>query len=317
MAKLRCALFATPEIANECLVELNQNENIELALVVSMPDRPAGRGKKLKSPEIVNTAKDLGIEVIQTPNINKSEEFEDWSKKNELDLIIVFAFAQFLGSKILNFPNMGCFNIHTSLLPKYRGAAPMQYALFNGDTTTGITIQRMVKEMDAGNIVETEEISIEANDNLGTLHDKFKSLSPKVLNRFLSNIVSGELSETIQNSDDATFAPSIPKEDTLLDFEVFNNIVLHNKVRGLSPIPCAYLFINSKRAKIYETEISDLSLKVGEVNTQFNSIIIGTREGSLRLKTIQLEGRSRNSDVEIINGFKNSGKSISISKEKV
>lgn len=317
VSKYSCVFCATPEIATKALEELHNNPLIDLKLVISMPDRPAGRGKRLKSPEIVTRAKELGIEVLQTENINKSEDFKNWCDKNPIDLMVVFAFAQFLGEKTLSIPRLGCFNIHTSLLPKYRGAAPMQYSLFNGDKTTGLSIQKMVKKMDAGNIVECLEIKIDNTDNLGTLHDKFKDLAPEVLNSFINKLNNNELVEKVQDESKVSFAPSIPKNETLLDFESQDAVTLHNKVRGLSPIPCAYLYLNNKRAKVYESELSNVELKTGETCTKFNTILIGTTKGTLRLKSIQIEGKSRLSDVQVINGFKSNNTEINITNKKV
>ncbi|MCE3014018.1 MAG: methionyl-tRNA formyltransferase, partial [Proteobacteria bacterium] len=153
MKKLKTLFFGTPDFSVATLELLQHHPLIELLGVVSMPDRPAGRGQELKSPEVINYAKNIKIPFFQTENINKEEALLETWKNEKVDLIIVLAFAQFLGSKVLQLPLLGCFNIHTSLLPKYRGAAPIQYALWNGDTETGVSIQRMVKKMDAGNIV--------------------------------------------------------------------------------------------------------------------------------------------------------------------
>ena len=316
MKKLNCIFLATPGIASDALESLCNNSNINLELVVSMPDRPAGRGKELRSPEIITKAKSLNIETLQTDNVNKSEEFWSWAQSKDIDMIIVFAFAQFLGSKVLSLPKLGCFNIHTSLLPKYRGAAPMQYALFNGDKTTGVCIQRMVKKMDAGNIVAQKEVALLDSDNLGTLHDKFKALAPSLLNDFISDLVDGSINEVEQDESKVSFAPSIPKSETLLNFKESTNIELFNKIRGISPMPGAYCFINGKKLKVFESERSDINLKPSELSTRFNTLLIGTKSGSLRLSQVQLEGRSRGNDLEIINGFKNSKKEINISSSK-
>lgn len=316
MSKLNCVFCATPGIAKDTLVALTNNPKVNLSLIISMPDRPAGRGKELRSPEVINIAKELNIDFIQTNNLNKSEEFSLWSKNNPVDVIIVFAFAQFLGSKILNTPKLGCFNIHTSLLPKYRGAAPMQHALFNGDTTTGICIQRMVKKMDAGNIVCMKEISILPNDDLGLLHDKFQLIAPELVDKLIEDLTNNSLQETTQNESLVSFAPSITKNDTLLDFRSHGNIDLHNKIRGLSPIPSCFCFLNGKRLKVFKSELSDVALNPEEVSTQFNTLLIGTNQGSLRLCEVQLEGKSRCSDFELINGFKNSNNKINISSSK-
>ncbi len=317
MDKINCVFLGTPEITNHTLESLSKDERINLQLVVSMPDRPAGRGKSLKSPDVIIKAKELGIKTIQTENINKSEVFLEFSKNNQIDIMIVFAFAQFLNEKTLEIPKLGCFNIHTSLLPKYRGAAPMQYALFNGDKETGLCIQKMVKKMDAGNIVKEQKINIEDSDNLGTLHDKLKNLAPKVVTSFVDDLINNSVVEKVQDEKDVSFAPSIPKSETLLDFENQTNIEIHNRIRGLSPIPGAFCFLNNKRLKVFESELASDCLKPFEVSLKFNTLVIGTKRGSIRFKLVQQEGKPKRSDYELINGFKSNNTEIKVHSTRI
>ncbi|MFT6068708.1 MAG: methionyl-tRNA formyltransferase [Bacteriovoracaceae bacterium] len=306
MKKLSVVFCATPEIANNCLEFLNESKSIDLKLVVSMPDRPAGRGKELRSPAVISLAKKLGIKTFQSENLNKDELFKEWLSENEVDLFIVFAFAQFLGSRILEHPKMGCFNIHTSLLPKYRGAAPMQYALFNGDKETGICIQKMVSKMDAGDIAGELKLTIKEEDNLGTLHDQFQLMAPKLLEDFIFKVQSDSLSLIKQDESNVSFAPSIPKDKTVLNFLDNSSLELLNLIRGISPIPAAYCFLNNKRLKVFEGELSEVKLNPGETSVKFNSLLVGTKEGSIRLKTVQIEGKGKCKDNELLNGLKNS-----------
>ncbi|MBK23860.1 MAG: methionyl-tRNA formyltransferase [Halobacteriovorax sp.] len=315
--KLNCVFLGTPEIANDTLEALVADKRINVSLVVSMPDRPAGRGKKLKSPDVIIKAKELGLDILQTENINKSKEFLEFSSKNDIHLMIVFAFAQFLKEDILHLPKLGCFNIHTSLLPKYRGAAPMQHALFNGDKETGLCIQKMVKKMDAGNIVKEKKITIEDDDNLGTIHDKLKDLSPVVMRSFLEDIFSETVSERVQDESKVSFAPSISKEETLIDFEKQTSVEIQNKIRGLSPIPGAYCFLNNKRLKVYESELSNEQLKPFEVSLKFNTLVVGAKTGSLRFKLVQQEGKPKRTDYELINGFKSNNTKIEIHSTRI
>ena len=176
MKKLKTIFMGTPDICLPTLGELNKNSSIELVEVVSMPDRPAGRGQNLKSPDVIEYCKSHNINFFQTANINLENEKIDVWKKQKIDLIIVFAFAQFLGQKILTLPLSGCFNIHTSLLPKYRGAAPIQHALINGETKTGVSIQKMIKKMDAGDIAHSEEVEISSEETGVTLYEKLKKI---------------------------------------------------------------------------------------------------------------------------------------------
>ena len=150
MKKLNVVFFGTPDFSVPTLELLHHHPDINLLAIVTMPDRPAGRGQELKSPPVAEYAKQNKIQLYQVENINKEETILSQLEQKNVDFILVLAFAQFLGSRVLKMPKLGCFNIHTSILPKYRGAAPIQYALLNGDTSTGVSIQKMVKEMDAG-----------------------------------------------------------------------------------------------------------------------------------------------------------------------
>jgi methionyl-tRNA formyltransferase len=314
--KLSVVFCATPDIANNCLEYLSKSEAIELKLVASMPDRPAGRGKELRSPPIISLAKKLGVTTFQSQNLNKDEGFKKWCSENEVDLFIVFAFAQFLGKNILEFPKLGCFNIHTSLLPKYRGAAPMQYALFNGDKETGICIQKMVKTMDAGDIALKKKIPIKDYDNLGTIHDQFQEMAPTLLKDFIEQIQIGSLSLEKQDESKISFAPSIPKEKTVLNFTDCSAVDLLNLIRGICPIPAAYCFLNNKRLKVFEGELSEVNLAPGETSVKFNSLLVGTKKGSLRLKAVQIEGKAKCKDNELLNGLKNSFDNFTLTSTK-
>ena len=148
MKTFKVAFLGTPDFSVPTLDLLANHPHIDLRFVISMPDRPAGRGMELKSPEVIEYAKSKKISFFQTENINKESDFLKKLKSEELDFIVVLAFAQFLGSEMLSIAKLGCFNIHTSILPKYRGAAPIQYALLNGDKETGVSIQKMVKKME-------------------------------------------------------------------------------------------------------------------------------------------------------------------------
>ena len=173
--KFNVVFFGTPDFSLPTLEILASHPSISLVAVVTMPDRPAGRGQELKSPPVAEFAKQHDLRLFQVDNINKSEDVLLALESMNIDFFLVLAFAQFLGSRVLSIPKLGCFNIHTSILPKYRGAAPIQYALLNGDSSTGVSIQKMVKEMDAGDLVHFDEVSIDPIDNGETLFNKLKN----------------------------------------------------------------------------------------------------------------------------------------------
>src|SRR5690606_6513473 len=181
---------------------------------------------------------------------NKEEEFLAQLESMKLDGMVVLAFAQFLGSRLLNMSRLGCFNIHTSILPKYRGAAPIQYALLNGDKKTGVSIQKMVKKMDAGDLVWSDEVDISENETGGMLYTRLKFQAALSLSNFLNNIDS--LTFTPQREEDVSFAPTLKKEDGFLDFENKSFQQIFNQIRALKPWPGSFCFLNSKRLKVFE-----------------------------------------------------------------
>ncbi len=277
MKKIKSVFFGTPDFSVPCLELLHNHPNIDLQYVISMPDRKAGRGMELKSPAVIEYAKKNKIPFFQTENINQEEAFLEKLKKNDIDLFIVLAFAQFLKQPVLDLPQLGCFNIHTSLLPKYRGAAPIQYALLNGDSTTGVSIQKMVKKMDAGDIVHFQEINIAKNETGGQLK---------------------------QNETHVSFAPALKKTDGFLDFEKMSYEDIFNKIRALDPWPGTYCYLNKKRLKVFAIEKSHTKLQAGQVTIQNNMLEVGTTNGAIRLHSLQLEGKKPCSDIELLNGLR-------------
>ena len=224
----------------------------------------------------------------------------------------MLAFAQFLGSRVLKMPKLGCFNIHTSILPKYRGAAPIQYALLNGDTSTGVSIQKMVKEMDAGDLVHFHEIPISKNETGGLLFARLKFQAAISTNNFISKISSNSLVFTPQDPNGISFAPTLKKEDGFLDFENSTIQKIQNKIRAFDPWPGTYCFLNNQRLKIFEVEVLNKKLNPGETSIQHGQISIGTLDGTLRLSLLQVEGKKLSSDTELLNGLKNKGGEIII-----
>ena len=304
MDKLKVAFMATPDIAIDCAEYLLNSSQVSFECVVSMPDRPAGRGKQLTSPDLITWAKKNNIEFIQTANINKDNLVIETLESKELDLIIVFAFAQFLNDELLKLPKLGCFNIHTSLLPKYRGAAPIQYAILNNDSETGISIQKMIKKMDAGDIAQSLKVSIEPHETSGELYSKLKPLSAKALELFIQDCLNNSLKFTPQNESQVSFAPSLKKEQALLDFKNKTSSEIICQLRAFAPWPGSYCILNAKRLKVYAAETTQQVLAPGEVSTSLGQLVIGCKDSSLRLKQIQLAGKKASSDQEFLNGYR-------------
>lgn len=298
MTKLKTVFMGTPDFCLPTLEMLNTHPDVELVRVVSMPDRKAGRGQKLQSPPVIEYTRDKKIPFFQTSQINREDDFLNELKKEEVDVIIVLAFAQFLGSKVLNLPRAACYNIHTSLLPKYRGAAPIQYALLNGDTQTGVTIQEMVKKMDAGDIVHQDQLTIHPQETGESLFTRLSYQSALSCFDFIKNLKNDEISCTPQSEEGLSFAPVLTKDMGLIKFDESSAIDIERQVRALYPWPGTYTFLNHKRMKVLKVQPSLKELKPSELLIdREGEIHVGTTTDSLRLSYIQLEGKKPGMDV--------------------
>ncbi|MCM2350245.1 MAG: methionyl-tRNA formyltransferase [Bacteriovoracaceae bacterium] len=304
MKKLRVAFCGTPDFSVPTLDLLAHHPDIELVKVISMPDRPAGRGMEMKSPEVIEFAKANKIPFIQTENINKEPAFLAELKELELDFVVVLAFAQFLGSEMLTMGKLGCFNIHTSILPKYRGAAPIQYALWNGDTETGVSIQKMVKKMDAGDLVHFHTVAIAPTETGGQLYTRLKFQAALAMNDFITKILNNEVIYIPQDESQVSFAPTLKKEDGLLNFEDKTISQIQNLIRALDPWPGTYCFLNGKRMKVLAAEKYHGKMTPGKAQNDMGSLVVGCLDGALRLTEVQLEGKKPCSDRELLNGIK-------------
>lgn len=304
MKKFRVAFCGTPDFSVPTLDLLSNHPHIDLVKVISMPDRPAGRGMDLKSPEVIEFAKAKKIPYFQTENINKDPEMMKELKALDLDFVVVLAFAQFLGSEMLSVGKLGCFNIHTSVLPKYRGAAPIQYALLNGDTETGVSIQKMVKKMDAGDLVHFHTVPIAPTENGGQLYTRLKFQAALAMNDLIVKLLKNEVTYTAQDEAKVSFAPTLKKEDGLLHFKDKTISQILNLIRALDPWPGTYCFLNGKRLKVLSAEKYHAKLSPGKAQNDMGSLVVGCLDGSLRLLEVQLEGKKPCSDRELLNGIK-------------
>lgn len=304
MKKLRVAFCGTPEFSVATLDLLAHHPHVDLRAVISMPDRPAGRGMELKSPEVIEYAQAHKIPFYQTENINKEAEIISKLKAEELDFVVVLAFAQFLGAEMLNLGKLGCFNIHTSVLPKYRGAAPIQYALLNGDTETGVSIQKMVKKMDAGDLVHFHTVKIAPTENGGQLYTRLKYQAALSMNDFLVKVLDNKITYEPQDESKVSFAPTLKKEDGELKFAEKNRHEILNLIRALEPWPGTYTFLNGKRLKVLKAENYHAKFAPGMAKNDMGSLVVGCLDGSLRLIEVQLEGKKASTDRELLNGIK-------------
>lgn len=300
--RLRCLFMGTPEFAVPTLEMLLHDPRVDIRGVISMPDRPAGRGKELHSPEVIEFARKNKLPIFQSANINKEPELLE-RFKGSVDFILVLAFAQFLNNKWLNLAPLGVYNIHTSLLPKYRGAAPIQAAILNGDRETGVSIQRMVKKMDAGDIVHSVPLTIFKEETATCLATRLKSAAALATYDFIGLLQRDQLSPVPQDEAQVSFAPTIKKEDGLLRFRSSTAEELLRQCRAYTSWPGTYCFLNGKRLKIFELESVDHKLSPGEVFLSSTELIVGTKSGAVKIHELQLEGKNRVLTQDFISGL--------------
>jgi methionyl-tRNA formyltransferase len=291
---LNVLFMGTPDFSVPTLEALHHSPLVKLMGVVSMPDRPAGRGQQLQSPAVIQYAKAEKIPFFQSENINQDRALIEQVKEIKIDFILVLAFAQFLNKEWLALAPGNVFNIHTSLLPLYRGAAPIQAALLHGDTKTGVTIQRMVKKMDAGDIAYSSETPIAPDENCESLSTRLKLLAAVATLEFLEKLSLGTLSFQEQDHSLASFASTIKRDDGFLDFANSSAETLLRKLRAYDPWPGTFCFLNQKRIKVFSMETTTHGLAAGVVKLgPKRELYIGTQTDTLSLLSVQPEGKRK------------------------
>jgi methionyl-tRNA formyltransferase len=309
--KIRIVFMGTPEFAVASLKAIC-NENIEVAGVITAPDKPAGRGKKIQFSAVKQYALDHNIEPILQPNNLKDEVFIESLRKLNADLFIVVAFRM-LPEAIWDMPELGTINLHASLLPQYRGAAPINWAIINGENSTGVTTFFIEKEIDTGNIIMQETVEITPDDNAGTLHDKLKIAGSELIIKTIHSIADGVYIATPQNnlalSDKLRPAPKIFKDDCKINWSQSTKKVL-NFIRGLSPYPAAWTEIQGEGSKtlslkIYDAKPVEEEAKTtpGDVVLSENSFKIACKNGYLSIKSLQQAGKKKMLIEDFLRGF--------------
>lgn len=297
---MKIVFFGTPDFAIPSLKILHESEH-EIVGVVTAPDKPRGRGRRLSPTPIKQFAVKNGIKVL-TPEKLKDAQLLDELNSLQADLFVVVAF-RILPENVYTIPTKGSFNLHGSLLPKYRGAAPIQWAIINGEKETGITTFFLEKKVDTGNIILKEKIKIDDSDNLGTLHDKMSLAGAQLVLKTVNLIDQNKVELIPQDDTVATPAPKITKEICNIDWNK-SAVEIHNLVRGLSPYPGAFFIHEGKTFKVFESAISEMTmLEPGEISQSKNEIAIGTASTALRILNIQPEGRKRMSVQDFLRGY--------------
>lgn len=286
--------FAVPSLENIAKVHIVQ-------AVFTQPDKPVGRKMVLTPPDVKVCAEKLGIPVYQPVKLKDSDSYEIIKELNP-DVIVVVAYGQILPENILNIPKYGCINVHGSLLPKYRGAAPIQWSVLNGDKVTGVTTMYMEKGLDTGDILETKEYEIGINDTAGEVFDTLAEMGGKLILDTLEKAEKGQLHPVKQDDSKSSYAKMLDKSMCNIDFSK-TNLQVHNQVRGLSPWPVASTKLNGKVLKIFETRLAEGKGKPGEIlNT--NPLTIACGEGAVVVNTVQLQGKKKMDSKAFLQGHK-------------
>ena len=299
--------MGTPDFSATVLKGLLESKQYEILAVVTQPDRAVGRKKEIRMTPVKELALDYGLPIYQPEKLSKSAELDSLMNLNA-DGIVTAAFGQFLPSKLLDSVNFAV-NVHASLLPKYRGGAPIHYAIINGDKEAGVTIMEMVKEMDAGDMIARRAIPIEETDNVGTMFEKLALVGRDLLLESLPSYLAGDLKPVPQDKNQVTFSPNILSEEERIDWTKTNHQIF-NQIRGMNPWPVAHTLLNGERFKIYEaTPVEGLG-QAGEILViGKKELIVATGEGALSLQTVQPAGKSKMTIIDFLNGL---GRQLSV-----
>ncbi len=306
---LKIVFLGTPEFAVESLSRL-YNEGYNIAGVITMPDKPAGRGHKMLQSPVKQFAVEHGLKLMQPTNL-KAPEFIEELRSLDADLFIVIAFRM-LPEAVWTMPRLGTFNLHASLLPKYRGAAPLNWAVINGDKETGVTTFFLKHEIDTGDIIDQKRVAINPDDNVGDIHDRLMMLGADLTLETVRHIIDGNL-KTIEQDKltggvDPTPAPKIFKETCLIDWN--NNAEkVHNLVRGLSPYPAAWTTLTTVsgdelQLKIFKTSVSgQTTLAPGSIVIDKDRMYIACNDRLIEILSLQLQGKKRLDTADFLRGF--------------
>lgn len=290
---MRTIFFGSPEFAVPCLEALHDMSDV--AVVISQPDRPAGRGLTMRPPAVKQRALELGLEVWQPTKV-RTAEFAEKLRALEADVAVVVAYGRILPRALLDAPRMGCVNVHASLLPRWRGAAPIQWSIVDGDAQTGVTLMQMDEGMDTGPILASASIPIARDDDAATLGHRLSRLGADLLRGQLPRYVAGDLAATPQDESAATMAPLLNKEHGRIDWHKPAQAV-HDQIRGMNPWPGAQTLLGERRIKVHRAIASTLDPEgapPGQVIAlDPEGILVACAEGTLEIQELQESGRKR------------------------
>ncbi len=300
MTGWRIIFMGTPEFACPTLRKLlERNENI--VAVYTQPDRPKGRGQKLQAPPVKLLAIENSIPVYQPAKVREPDVIEQ-IRNLEPDLVVVVAFGQILPKSLLEIPPKGCINVHASLLPRYRGAAPLNWCIINGESETGVTTMQMDVGLDTGSMLLKKATRIDPDEDINSLHDRLSDIGAELLAETLDALRAGKLTPEIQDDSESCYAPMLKKEHGIIDWSKTARCI-HNQVRGLASWPGATTVLDSIPLKLYKTEISTGKGAPGELlSAGKQGIEVACGEGSLIIKELQAAGSRKMEAASFISG---------------
>lgn len=298
MKNKNIVFMGTPEFSVPILKMLIENTNV--IMVVTQPDKIVGKNKDVSFSPVKKLALEENIAVFQPVRIRK--DFEEL-KKIDIDLIVTCAYGQIIPKEVLELPKYGCINVHASILPKYRGSAPIQWCLFNNDDVTGVTIMYMDEGMDTGDIIKIKEIPILESDNVGTLHDKLSILGRDLLLEVLPTIFD-KTNDRIKQGENYTLAPMIKREDERLDFNEEGQKII-GKIKGLNPWPLANIIINNQEIKVLEAQFVEKKIEKTSIIKEIDkkSLGITCKDGIIYLKKVKPSGKKLMEINSFLNGI--------------
>lgn len=298
---MRVVFMGTPDFSVPALEKIAEKHQV--VAVVTQQDRPKGRGHKMQFTPVKEKAVELNIPVFQPEKV-RNPEFVDILKELNPDVIVVIAFGQILSKEILDLPKYGCINVHASLLPKYRGAAPIQWAVIDGEEESGVTTMYMAEGLDTGDMVDKTIIKLDKKETGGSLFDKLAIEGGQLILKTLEKLENNTAIRTPQNDEESTYAGKITKELGHIDFHK-SAIEIERLIRGLNPWPSAFTHLDGKVLKIWDANVVSEEVKEapGTLLKKNRALLVATGKGYLDIKELQLEGKKRMDSVSFLNGY--------------
>ncbi|MEX1378202.1 MAG: methionyl-tRNA formyltransferase [Eubacteriales bacterium] len=298
---MRVVFMGTPDFAIPSLKALLEDDAFDVVAVVTQPDKPRGRSKKLTYCPTKEFALKQGLEVYCFDRIRNKENIETLEKLKP-DFMVTAAYGQILSQKVLDIPKMGCVNVHGSLLPKYRGAAPIQWAVINGEKQTGITTMLTERGLDCGDILLKETVDIKEQETAGELFDRLAVLGGEVLIKTLHGLADGSITPKKQNEEEATHFPMLQKQDGEIHWDKTAGQI-HNLIRGVNPWPGAYTTYKDMIIKIWSSQVVEGKGECGEIIKAKDELIVACKEGAIKILEMQIPGKKRMAAELVLRGF--------------